>query len=101
MKNLVIVLLAILLLTGTDIRPVFVQMLRAMSYAAEYNQSTAPHSKRQVVDDTVLMSEEPEPTPIKLPFLESPTASTVEHLSLDDALQEAEQVQIGRASKKN
>jgi hypothetical protein len=47
----------------------------------------------------VSIPEEPAPTPIKLPFLESPTASTTEDLTLEEALEEAEQIRIGRESK--
>lgn len=95
MKTLVIIFLSILLITGADVRPVFVHMFRALSYAAESSLSQAPMRQRQVE-----MPEESAPTPIKLPFLESPTSSTSEDLTLDQALEEAEQIQIGRASKK-
>lgn len=96
MKTLVIIFLSILLITGADVRPVFVHMFRALSYAAEASLSSAP-LKQRVVE----IPEEPAPTPINLPFLESPTSSTTEDLTLDQALEEAEQIQIGRASKKN
>lgn len=94
MKTLVIIFLSILLITGADVRPVFVHMFRTLSYAAETSLSQAP--MRQAVE----VPEESVPTPIKLPFLESPTASTTEDLTLDQALEEAEQIQIGRESKK-
>lgn len=100
MKTLVIIFLSILLITGADVRPVFVHMFRALSYAAETSVAQAPMRQRQV-DDSVEMPEESAPTPIKLPFLESPTASTTEDLTLDQALQEAESIMIGRESKQN
>lgn len=97
MKNLVIIFLAILLITGADVRPVFIHMFRALSYAAE--SSVSDIQRRQVASAPVSIAEEPAPTPIKLPFLESPTSSTVEDLTLDQALEEAESIQIGKDSK--
>ena len=89
MKTLIIIFLFVLLITGADVRPVFVHMFRALSYAAETSISQMP-LKQRVVEQ---IHEEPAPTPIKLPFLESPTSSTVENLSLDEALDEAEAIQ--------
>jgi hypothetical protein len=97
MKTFVIIFLSILLITGTDVRPVFVHMFRALSYAAESTVSGI--SGAPVQRQPVSIPEEPAPTPIKLPFLESPTASTTEDLTLEEALEEAEQIRIGRESK--
>lgn len=88
MKTLIIVFLSLLLLTGTDVRPVFSQMFRALSYVAEFPDNPPPHKPARVV--------QPDPSePMDLPFLESPTASTIEDLTLDQALEQAETIQIG------
>ena len=99
MKTMIIVFLSILLITGADVRPVFVHMFRALSYAAESSLSSAPLKQRTA--DPVSVPEEPTPKAIKLPFLESPTASTVEDLSLDQAIDQATSIQTGRESKNN
>ena len=102
MKTLIIIFLFVLLITGADVRPVFVHMFRALSYAAETSLSQAPLPPlKQRVLETATIPVEPAPAVIKLPFLESPTASTIEDLTLEQALEEAESVQIGRASKPN
>lgn len=99
MKTFVIIFLSILLITGADVRPVFVHLFRALSYAAESTVAGIAGAPAQRVE-TVSIPEAPAPTPINLPFLESPTASTIEDLTLDQALEEAETIMIGRESKK-
>ncbi|MNO96578.1 hypothetical protein D3C76_882540 [compost metagenome] len=99
MKTLVIIFLAVLLITGADVRPVFIHMFRALSYAAESSLSSAPLKQR--VAEPVEMPEEPAPKAVDLPFLESPTASTIKDLSLDEAIDQATSIQTGRESKNN
>lgn len=90
MKTLIIVFLSLLLLTGTDVRPVFSQMFRALSYVAEFPDNPPLHKPARVIQPEAAPSE-----PMDLPFLESPTASTIEDLTLDQALEQAETIQIG------